>query len=34
MQIVPGHDSLAVEIKIAPQDIDQLHFRQAAVVKF
>jgi HlyD family secretion protein len=34
MQVVPEHDALTVEIKVAPQDIDQVHLGQPAIVKF
>jgi HlyD family secretion protein len=34
MQVVPEHDALTVEIKVAPQHIDQMHHGQAGVVKF
>ncbi len=34
MMIVPASDSLRVEAKIAPQDIDQLHIGQKAVLRF
>lgn len=34
MQVVPEHDALTIEIKLAPQDVDQVHLGQAAVVKF
>lgn len=34
MLIVPDEDALAVEVKIAPQDIDQVHFGQAAAMRF
>lgn len=34
MLIVPEGDRLIVEAKVAPQDIDQLHFGQQAVLRF
>lgn len=34
MQVVPEHDALTVEIKLAPQDVDQVHLGQTAVIKF
>jgi HlyD family secretion protein len=34
MLIVPDADSLIVEARIAPQEIDQLHYRQPAVLRF
>jgi HlyD family secretion protein len=34
MLIVPDADSLTVEAKVAPQDIDQLHLGQPAVLRF
>lgn len=34
MQIVPEADNLAVEAKIRPQDIDQVHIDQAAILRF
>jgi HlyD family secretion protein len=34
MLIVPGSDSLAIEAKVAPQDIDQLRPGQRATVRF
>jgi HlyD family secretion protein len=34
MLIVPERDALVVEVKIAPQDIDQVKFGQAAFVRF
>jgi HlyD family secretion protein len=34
MLIVPDADALTVEAKIAPQDIDQLHLGQTAVLRF
>jgi HlyD family secretion protein len=34
MLIVPAGDALAIEAKIAPQDIDQVHLGQAAVLRF
>jgi hypothetical protein len=34
MLVVPETDVLMVEIKIAPQDIDQLHFGQPAMLRF
>jgi HlyD family secretion protein len=34
MLIVPEGDSLAVEAKVSPQDIDQLHVGQAAGLRF
>lgn len=34
MLIVPDNDALDVEAKIAPQDIDQLHIGQRAVMRF
>ena len=34
MLIVPDADSLIVEAKVAPADIDQLHVEQAAVLRF
>ena len=34
MLIVPEHDALVVEAKIAPQDIDQVHEGQRAFVRF
>ena len=34
MLIVPDSDNLTVEAKIAPQDIDQLHYGQPAVLRF
>jgi HlyD family secretion protein len=34
MLIVPAHDSLAVEVKVQPQDIDQLHLGQTAILRF
>ncbi|QRE77316.1 HlyD family type I secretion periplasmic adaptor subunit [Methylobacterium aquaticum] len=34
MQIVPTADHLAVEAKLAPQDIDQVHVGQAASLRF
>jgi HlyD family secretion protein len=34
MLIVPDRDSLTIEAKIAPQDIDQVHMGQPAVVRF
>jgi HlyD family secretion protein len=33
MLIVPEADDLAIEVKVAPQDIDQLHIGQAAVLR-
>ena len=34
MLIVPDADTLMVEVKISPQDIDQLYFGQAATLRF
>ena len=34
MIVVPGSDHLAVEAKIAPQDIDQLRYGQPAILRF
>jgi HlyD family secretion protein len=34
MLIIPENDALAVETKIQPQDIDQVHIGQLAVLKF
>jgi HlyD family secretion protein len=34
MLIVPGSDSLMVEAKVAPHDIDQVHVGQQAVLRF
>ncbi len=34
MEIVPSADMLIVEAKVAPQDIDQVHIRQQAVIRF
>jgi HlyD family secretion protein len=34
MLIVPDADSLTVEVKIAPQDIDQLYLGQVATLRF
>src|SRR6202000_1382614 len=34
MLVVPSHDTLAVEAKVAPQDIDQLTFGQTASLRF
>jgi HlyD family secretion protein len=34
MLIVPTADALTVEVKIAPQDIDQVHVGQAAALRF
>jgi HlyD family secretion protein len=34
MLIVPDTDSLLVEAKVQPQDIDQVQFGQAAVLRF
>ncbi len=34
MLVVPAHDLLAVESKVAPQDIDQLVMGQAASLRF
>jgi len=34
MLIVPKADNLTVEAKVAPQDIDQLHFGQEAMLRF
>jgi HlyD family secretion protein len=34
MLIVPKADNLAVEVKVAPQDIDQLSFGQTALLRF
>jgi HlyD family secretion protein len=34
MLIVPETDALTVEVKIAPQDIDQIHFGQSAALRF
>jgi HlyD family secretion protein len=34
MLIVPGSDSLTVEAKVAPHDIDQIHLGQHAVLRF
>src|SRR5581483_7653861 len=34
MLIVPDADSLAVEVKIAPRDIDQVYMGQAATMRF
>lgn len=34
MQIVPSADALVVEAQVAPQDIDQLHVGQTALVRF
>jgi len=34
MLIVPDTDALAVEVRISPQDVDQLRIGQAAVVRF
>jgi HlyD family secretion protein len=34
MLIVPEADLLSVEAKVAPQDIDQIHIGQAAVLRF
>jgi HlyD family secretion protein len=34
MTVVPGSDHLVVEVKIAPQDVDQLRYGQSAVLRF
>lgn len=34
MLIVPDADTLAVEVKIAPQDIDHVHVGQSAILRF
>jgi HlyD family secretion protein len=34
MQIVPEADKLSIDVKVAPQDIDQLSTRQRATVRF
>jgi HlyD family secretion protein len=34
MLIVPGKDALTIEARVQPQDIDQLHVGQPAVVRF
>ena len=34
MLIVPDQDSLKVEAKVAPQDVDQLHMGQAVSLRF
>jgi HlyD family secretion protein len=34
MLIVPDADALAVEVKIAPHDIDHVHLGQSAILKF
>jgi len=34
MLIVPDHDSLVIEIKIPPQEIDQVHVGQTATLRF
>jgi HlyD family secretion protein len=34
MLIVPDHDALAVEVKIPPQDIDQVYIGQTAMMRF
>lgn len=34
MQIVPVDDQLAVEVRVKPQDIDQMHLDQAANLRF
>jgi HlyD family secretion protein len=34
MLIVPDADSLAVEVRIQPQEIDNVHFDQEAVLRF
>jgi HlyD family secretion protein len=34
MLVVPGADKLIVEAKVQPQDIDQVHLGQAAVMRF
>ena len=34
MLIVPNADALMVEARVAPKDIDELHFDQAAVLRF
>ncbi|WP_422002754.1 HlyD family type I secretion periplasmic adaptor subunit [Reyranella sp.] len=34
MQVVPDADDLIIEAKVAPQDVDQLHLGQKAVVQF
>lgn len=34
MLIVPDADALAVEVKIAPQDIDHVHLGQSAILRF
>jgi HlyD family secretion protein len=34
MLIVPAHDSLAVEVKVQPQDIDQLRLRAPVILRF
>jgi membrane fusion protein, type I secretion system len=34
MLIVPKDETLMVEVKIAPQDIDQVHLGQKAVLRF
>jgi HlyD family secretion protein len=34
MLIVPDSDALVVEVRVAPKDIDQLHFGQVAALRF
>ena len=34
MLIVPEHDALVIEARVAPQDIDQIRTSQAAVLRF
>ena len=34
MLIVPENEALSIETKVQPQDIDQLHLGQSAVVRF
>lgn len=34
MQVVPGGDTLTIEVRIAPQDIDNVNEGQAALVRF
>ena len=34
MQIVPDTDTLIIEVKIAPQEVDQVHLGQQATLRF
>lgn len=34
MMIIPNHDVLAIEAKVAPQDIDQVRVGQSALLRF